>query len=68
MKRRPFALLFLSLLAISSCDGTPRPEPPKKEPAPETSIHDPIDKANALEDQVMKAKLEQDAKIEEQGG
>jgi hypothetical protein len=50
------------------CDDTPRPQPPEKEPLPETSLHAPIEKAKAVEAQIMQARDEQDATLEEQGG
>ena len=68
MTVRRFTSLAVAVLCLSGCDGTPRPEPPKKEPLPDTALHAPIEKARAVEDQMMKAKAEQDAKLEEQGG
>ena len=62
------AALALALTACGSDAPAPAPEPREEDRALERAIQAPQDKARAVEDEVMKAKQEQDAKIEEQGG
>lgn len=66
MSRIHFVALPLAFVLVA-CSREP---PPPREPdrALERAIQQPQDKARAVEDAVLKAKQEQDAKIEEQGG
>lgn len=64
---RTFIAVLLLTLAACSSDAPP-PAPREEDRALEKAIQAPLDKARAVEDEVMKAKQEQDAKIEEQGG
>lgn len=73
--------LLLSLAALAflpGCDPVPTPEPtpaPTTDPDPvpdpevlQSAITAPLEKARAVEDELMQAKDAQDAQIEEQGG
>lgn len=63
------ALLPLAFSLLACSREPPPPSPPREaDRALERAIQEPIDKARAVEAEVMKAKREQDAKIEEQGG
>jgi hypothetical protein len=61
-----FATAMLSVIALTACSS--EPPPAQENHAHEHAIQEPLDKARAVEDALMKAKQEQDAKIEEQGG
>ena len=67
MRTLRFALLCVSMLAVAGCDETPRPAPLKKEPLPDSSLHAPIKRPKRSRIS-LRAKQEQDARIEEQGG
>ena len=71
---RLFALLSLSL-ALSACSKPAKPEkerPPEPKAAEATELRDmiqkPIDRAKAVEPQVLDAKAQQDAAIDAQTG
>ena len=64
---KPVVVVFV--LALTACGSdAPPPQPREEDRALERAIQEPQDKARAVEDEVLKAKQEQDAKIEEQGG
>lgn len=59
------------LAALVACSSEPPPPPPQaraQDKALQQAIQAPIDKANAVEDDVLKAQQEQTKKIDEQGG
>jgi len=71
MPRSP--LVLLALLALSACKPTPPdPERPVEPQARHTelreAIHEPLDKAKAVEDDLQKAADAQRAAIEAAGG
>ncbi|MCI1728080.1 MAG: hypothetical protein LKM32_01340 [Chiayiivirga sp.] len=69
MKPLPRLLLGSATLALCACGSSaPPPEPRDEDRAMERAIHAPLDKARALDEELQKARREQDAKIEEQGG
>ena len=64
------ALLFLSVLTACGSDAPPPPPPPPAAPTP-TVLDDQlkaIDKAKAVEQQLMDEKAKQDKALEEAGG
>ena len=63
------SLIVLAALLLAACGSdAPPPEPREQDRALQRAIQAPQDKARAVEDEVLKAKQEQDARIEEQGG
>lgn len=63
------SLAALGALLLAACGSdTPPPEPREQDRALERAIQAPQDKARAVEDEVLKARQEQDARVEEQGG
>lgn len=71
MPRSP--LVFVALLALAACKPTPPdPERPVEPQAQHTelreAIHEPLDKAKAVEDDLQKAADAQRAAIEAAGG
>lgn len=53
---------------LVACSSEPPPAPEKEDRALQEAIQVPLDKANAVEDQVLKAQQDQQKKIDEQGG
>lgn len=66
---RPLAAATL-LCALAACSSEPPPPPQAREQdkALQQAIQAPIDKARAVEDEVLKAQQEQQRKIDAQGG
>lgn len=67
MNRLHFVALPLAFVLVA-CSSEPPPPPREQDRALQRAIQEPQDKARAVEDAVLKAKEEQDAKMEEQGG
>jgi hypothetical protein len=55
-------------LSLGACTPAPPPPPDARDRALQEAIQAPQDKARAVEDELMEAKRQQDARIEEQGG
>lgn len=66
MSRISLVALPLAFVLVA-CSSEP-PPPREQDRALQRAIQEPQDKARAVEDAVLKAKQEQDAKMEEQGG
>lgn len=64
------SLLFGVILLLGACSSEPPPPAQVREEdrALQRAIEEPLDKARAVEDQVLKAQEEQAKKIEEGGG
>lgn len=65
------AIVATALLALVACSSEPPPPPPQareEDKALQQGIQAPLDKARAVEDEVLKAQQEQQRKIDEQGG
>ena len=56
------------LLALSACGSTEPPPPSDQDRELQKALQAPLDKAKAMEEEMRKARKEQDAKIQEQGG
>ncbi|MBB5207853.1 hypothetical protein [Chiayiivirga flava] len=59
------------LLALVACSSEPPPPPPQareEDKALQHAIQAPLDKARAVEDEVLKAQQDQQRTIDEQGG
>lgn len=67
MNRLLFAALLLAALGACTSERPPA-EVREEDKALQKAIQAPLDKANAVEDEVLKAQQEQQRKIDEQGG
>jgi hypothetical protein len=68
MPFRCVCLIFA--LALGGCTEPPAPrtEPDASDRAMERSIQEPLERARAVEEEMRKARLEQDARLREQEG
>jgi hypothetical protein len=66
---RTAGLALVSLLWLAACGSDdPAPPPREEDRALERAIQEPLDRARAVEEEMEKARREQDAKLREQEG